>query len=171
MKLNSFYELFLCLLSDIYTVEKQLVVDLPKMAAKAHSQELRDEIGTHLQETKEQLERLDRIFGILNERPKAIEWAGDLKKLLIDADALLKENIPSPLLDAAIIAVAQRVKHFEIATYGTLKTYADILDLDEVEDILEKTLKEEEYADKLFSKLAEGGVFKKGINIEAKQRR
>lgn len=171
MKLNSFYELFLYLLSDIYTVEKQLLIDIPKMANKAHSKELNEGMQTQIKEIKAQVERLDSIFGILNEQPKNADWAGDLKRLFVDADQLLKGNTPSPLLDAAIIAVTQRIKHFEIATYRTLITYADILDLEEVKDILRETLDEEGHADKLLSKLAEGGVFKEGINLEAKHRK
>jgi ferritin-like metal-binding protein YciE len=167
MKLNSFEDLFVCLLSDIYEVENQIVKDIPVLMKRAYSDELKDALRTHLDETKEQVKRLDNIFRLIKQQPKRVEWASDVKNLFADAGAFLQENNPSPLLDAAIIAIAQRIEHFEIATYGTLREFAKVLDYDEVEDILDETIKEEGHADKLLTKLAEGGMFKKGINIEA----
>src|ERR1700722_13254362 len=167
MKLNSFEDLFVCLLSDIYEVENQLVKDVPFLIRRASSQELKKSLETHLTETKEQVKRLDKIFRLIKKTPKHVEWASDVRNLFADVETFLQENQPSPLLDAAIIAIAQRIEHFEIATYGTLKEYADVLDYEEVKDILNETIKEEGHADKVLTKLAEGGVFTKGINIKA----
>jgi len=167
MKLVSFEDLFHCLLSDIYTVENQLIKELPVIAQKVYSDELKVAIKDHLEETKVQVERLDKIFQLLKQKPRKIEWSSDIKNLFIDANVFLKENTPSPLLDAAIIVIAQRIEHFEIATYGTLQEFAKVLDYDDIFDILNETLKEESKADTMLTKLAEGGMFKKGINIEA----
>lgn len=167
MKLASFTELFVVLLSDIYSLENELVAELPKMAQKASSHDLKEAIQHHLNETKNQVKRLDKVFKLLDEKPMKLEWQGDMKNLFKDADRLLKENKPSPLLDAAIIALAQRIEHFEIATYGTLKEYANVLDIDEVKDIFDEILDEENAADTILNKIAKGGVFTTGINIEA----
>src|SRR5215211_4250848 len=107
MKLVSFEDLFLCLLSDIYMVETQLVKDIPVMMQKVHSEELRVGLQDHLEETKEQVSRLDRIFKILNQQPKQVEWVSDMKNLFSDVGVFLRENQPSAVLDAAIIAIAQ----------------------------------------------------------------
>lgn len=169
MKLNSLEELFVCLLSDIYLVEKQIIRDMPKLIQKAESKELQETLKTHLTETKEQLKRLDRVFHNIKQTPSAIIWSGDIKNLFADAETFLLENQTSPVLDAAIIAISQRIEHFEIATYGTLREFADVLEYDEVKSILEETLKEEAHADKLLSKLAEGGMLTRGINVKAAQ--
>ena len=91
----------------------------------------------------------------------------DVKNLFTDSNIFLRDSSPSMLLDAAIIFIAQRIEHYEIATYGILKEFADVLDYDEVSDILKSTLKEEAKADTLLTKLAKGGAFSKGINVEA----
>lgn len=167
MKLNSFEELFVCLLSDIYLVEKQIIKDMPHFIKKAESKDLQEALKTHLAETKDQIKRLDRIFHIIKATPSAIIWAGDIKNLFADAETFLLENESSPVLDAAIIAIGQRIEHFEIATYGTLKEFADVLEYEDIKSILDETLKEEAHADKLLTKLAEGGMLTRGINVKA----
>ena len=169
MKINSFEELFICLLSDMYAVEKILVKDLPHLIKKAYSEDLKDGLKTHFSETKEHVKRLDKIFHILNQRPMEVSWSGDIKALFVDTEKFLEENESSPLLDVAIIAFAQRVEHFEITTYGTLRAFADALDYDDVKSILKDTLKEEGHADKLLTDLAEGGLLTQGINVKAAQ--
>lgn len=168
MKLVSFEDLFVCLLSDVYSVENLIVKEMPKMIQKASSNELKQSLAEHLDETKEQIKRLDKVFKLIKQKPCSVEWASDIKNLFKDAEAFLTENTASPLLDAAIIAIGQRIEHFEIATYGTLQEFAKVLDYDdEVQDLLEDTLKEEGKADTILTKVAEGGMFKKGVNIEA----
>lgn len=167
MRLNSFEELFVCLLSDIYLLEKLIIKNMPQLTKKASSEELKEALKTHLAETKEQVKRLDKVFHMIQQQPSEVSWSGDLTNLFIDAETFLHENEPSPVLDAAIIAFAQRIEHFEIATYGTLREFADVLGLDEVQSILKETLKEEAHADKLLNQLAEGGLLSKGINVKA----
>lgn len=169
MKINSFEELFICLLSDIYALEKILVKDLPHLIKKAHSEDLKDGLKIHFSETKEHVKRLDKIFHILKQSPLEVSWSGDIKALFVDTEKFLEENKSSPLLDVAIIALAQRVEHFEITTYGTLRAFADVLDYDNIKSILKETLKEEGHADKLLTDLAEGGLLTKGINVKAAQ--
>lgn len=169
MKINSFEELFICLLSDIYVVEKILVKDLPHLIKKAYSEDLKDGLKNHFSETKEQVKRLDKIFHMLNQRPMEISWSGDIKALFVDTEKFLEENETSPLLDVAIIALSQRIEHFEITSYGTLCAFAEALDYDDIKSILKDTLKEEGHADKLLTGLAEGGLLTEGINVKAVQ--
>lgn len=167
MKLVSFEDLFLCLLSDIYMVEKQMVKEIPVLTKSVYSEDLKKALTHHLEETKDQVKRLDQIFQILGEKPKEVEWTSDIRTLFDDAKTFIQNNTPSALLDAAIVVIAQRIEHFEIATYGTLREFAKVLDYNEINDILKDTIKEEGKADTLLTKLAKGGMFKKGINIEA----
>lgn len=163
MKLTSFKELFIVLLSDIYNLESKLVTELPKMAQKVHSEDLKEAIVEHLAETKQQVKRLEQIFKILDVKPMRVEWAHDIKALFTDAEKVIRDNPASPLLDAAIIAVAQKIEHYEIATYGTLKEFANVLDISDVKSIIKETLKEEGKADTLLTKIAKRG----GINEAA----
>lgn len=166
MKLNSFEELFVCLLSDIYEFENQIITDLPKVLKKVHSEELKQTVQTHLMETKEQIKRLDKIFQIVGQKPIKMGWAGEVKNLVTQIGGFLDENTSSPLLDAAIIVMLQRIEHFEISTYGTLREFAKVLNYD-VDSIIKDSLKEESHADETLTKLAEGGFFSKGINVTA----
>lgn len=167
MKLSSFRELFLFLLSDIYAVENQLLVDLPLMVKKAHSQALKDAIQQHLEETKNQVKRLEKIFKITNDKPVKTEWNTDAKHIFSGIENFIKNNPSSSLVDAAIIVIAQRIEHFEIATYGTLAEFAHVLHNGEVKSLCDETLKEEIRADTTLTKLAKGGLFTSGINAEA----
>lgn len=167
MKINSFNDLFLVILSDIFFVENQIIAEFPKIINKAHSEELKEALKHHLNETKMQEKRLEKIFKILNENPIESEWVNSLMNVFARTDKFLEQNTSSSLLDAAIIALLQRIEHFEIATYGTLIEYAKVFDQEEVKTILAESLKEEGKADTTLTKLAEGGWFNKGINVEA----
>lgn len=167
MKLTNFEDLFLSFLSYIYHFENQLVTQIPTVAELAYSDDLRKALYRHLDETKEQVKRLDKIFQILKQQPRQLEWSNEVKNLFSMAMSFLKDNSPSPLLDSAIILLVQRIEHYEIATYGTLKEFADVLDYDEVYDLLKESLKEESTADKHLTNIAAGGAFKKGINVAA----
>jgi ferritin-like metal-binding protein YciE len=167
MKIDTLENLFFVLLSDIYFVEEQLLKAMPEMAKKAQSEELKAGIETHTAETKEQIARLNEIFDILGQQPQRVDWINTMTVLFEKSRALLEQNTSSPALDAAIIVLAQRIEHFEIATYGSLAEFADVLGYDEIADILEETLNEESKTDKLLTSLAEGGFFKTGINEEA----
>lgn len=169
MKLDSFRDLFLIVLSDIYSVENQLVTELPRVAKTVHSDDLRDAVLHHFEETKNHVKRLDKVFKLMGENPKRTDWSRDIKNLFIDAEHFLNDNELSPILDTAIILILQRVEHFEIATYGTLKEFADVVGDDEIKSILNDILKEETKADATLTKLAKGGIFSSGINVEAVQ--
>ena len=170
MKLHSLNDLFIYLLCDIYNFENKILTELPKMLKKVDSQELKEGIQHHLAETKNQVKRLDQVFKLIHSAPKKLEWTQDVDVLFADANAFLTENSPSPVLDAAIITICQRVEHYEIATYGTLIAFADAMDNSEVKKILKETIKEESHADELLTKVAEGGIFKAGVNTEATRR-
>jgi len=167
MHLSSFKELFWFLLCDVYAITNQVCDELPVFIKKAHSEDLKVELQNHLTETKAHVKNIERIFKILRVEPKKTDFGRDIKALFSDAKALVKHNECSPLLDAAIIAILQRVEHVEIATYGTLKEYADVLDSNEIKSIINENLKEASKADSALNKLATGGLFVTGINASA----
>ncbi len=168
MKLESFRQLFVLLLSDMYGVELQIIEELPAIIKKCYSDELKEALRTHLAETKNQVKRIEKIFMMIEETPIRVEWGSSIRHLFADGDKFLKANHASSVLDAAIIVLCQRVEHFEIASYGTLREFAKELDFrSEVKDLLKETLNEEGHADALLNKLAKGGVFTSGINAEA----
>jgi ferritin-like metal-binding protein YciE len=166
-KLNSFRDLFLHLLSDLYVVENLSVVELPKLAKKADSPELKTALSNHLAETKAQIKRIEEIFHILEEKPVVSGLSQNLKGLFASTETFLKNEPSSPLLDAALIVMCQRIKHFEIANYGTLAEFADCVKNDHIKKMLGETLKEEVKADGALTKIAKGSWFRTGINEEA----
>jgi ferritin-like metal-binding protein YciE len=154
MKLDTLRKLFVEELRDVYNAEQQLVKALPKMAKGASSDELREAIEMHLDETKEHVERLEQIFEGLDESAKG-KTCKAMKGLIEEGSEILEEKGEDSVLDAGIIAAAQKVEHYEIATYGTLRTWADLLDEDEASGLLQETLDEEGEADKKLNDLAE----------------
>ena len=168
MKLESLRDLFVEQLQDLYSAETQLVEALPKMASAASHEELRDAFEQHLAETREHVTRLEKIFSDLG-----IEAGGETCKgmqgLIKEGEEVLEMEGDPTVIDAGLIAAAQRVEHYEIAGYGTVKTLAGHLDLDEASSLLDDTLDEEGKADKLLTTIATGGFFKSGINEEAKR--
>ena len=166
MQLQSLNDLFVEQLQDLYSAETQLVEALPKMASAASHEELRDAFEQHLAETREHVSRLEQIFSTIGEAPGK-ETCKGMQGLIREGDEVLRMNGDPLVIDAALIAAAQRVEHYEIAGYGTVKTLAGHLDLDEAKGLLDDTLDEEGKADKLLTKIATGGMFKSGINQEA----
>ena len=166
MQLQSLNDLFVEQLQDLYSAETQLVEALPKMASAASHEELRDAFEQHLAETRGHVERLQQIFGDLGVTP-GTEMCKGMQGLIAEGDEVLKMQGDPAVIDAALIAAAQRVEHYEIAGYGTVKTLAGHLDLDDAKGLLDDTLDEEGKADKLLTKIATGGMFKSGINQEA----
>lgn len=166
MKLHALEDLFLEQVRDIYDAERQLVKALPKMADSAASEELRTAFAEHLDQTRGHVDRLEQVFELLGKKARgkiceAMEGMVDEGAEIIDADG-------EPMVrDAGLIAAAQRVEHYEIAAYGTAKTLAGELDLNEAKDLLDQTLDEESNADKLLTKIATGGMLKTGINQKA----
>ncbi len=156
-------------LKDIYSAEKQITEALPKMIEAASDQELRAAFSSHLEETRGQIERLDQIFANLGETPGQ-ETCEAMKGLVKEGESLIEDHPAGPTRDALLICGAQKVEHYEIATYGTLVAWADALDLDDCEDLLETTLDEEADADEKLTDVAEGGLLEEGVNEEALSR-
>ncbi len=160
MKMESLKELYVEELQDLYSAETQITKALPKMAKAATSPTLKDAFESHLEETREQIKRLDQIFENLGESSKGKTCEG-MKGLLKEGDELMKEDADPEVLDAGLISAAQRVEHYEMAGYGTVRTYAELLGEDEAVALLEATLKEEKAADSKLSKVANK------INVQA----
>lgn len=154
MNLDTLKKLYVEELRDVYNAEQQLVKALPKMAKAASSDELRDALETHLDETKGHVERLEQIFESLDEPAKG-KTCKAMKGLIEEGSEILEEKGEDSVLDAGIIAAAQKVEHYEMATYGTLRTWADLLNQDEAAGLLQETLDEEGEADKKLNDLAE----------------
>ena len=161
MKLDSLQKLYIEELRDLYNAENQLVKALPKMAKHAAHQELKQAFEDHLEQTKEHVERLDEIFKRLDERPTGKTCKG-MKGLIEEGSEILEKDGDASVLDAALIGAAQRVEHYEIAGYGTVRTFANMLGENEAAELLQQTLDEEGEADKLLTELAESVV-----NVEA----
>lgn len=154
-------------LHDILSSEEQIVEALPDMVRASESPELKKAFESHLKETKGQVKRLDKIFKLLKIKKKK-KFCKATKGLIQECKEVLKDfKTKSPIRDAALISKAQRIEHYEISAYGTMRTFATELDLDAIADLLQETLDEEGNADKKLSKIAEGGIFKTGINLQA----
>jgi ferritin-like metal-binding protein YciE len=165
MKLPTIAKLLEDQLKDIYSAENQLVKALPKMAKRASSESLKDAITTHLEETKQQVERLDQIgqnlgIKLSGKRCKAMEGLVEEGAEALEADG------PGPVIDAAIIAAAQRVEHYEISAYGTARAFATQLGHDEVAELLQETLDEESAADEKLSALSEEEILPAAAEVE-----
>jgi ferritin-like metal-binding protein YciE len=141
MKLESFDELLHHELTDLYSAEKQLVAALPKMAKGASSDELRSAFEKHLEQTEEHVNRLDKIFKALEMKPGRHKCKA-MEGLIEEGAELLKEDADEAIRDAALIGAAQRVEHYEIAGYGTARTFAEMLGHTEAAELLQQTLDE-----------------------------
>jgi ferritin-like metal-binding protein YciE len=150
-------DLFYETLKDIYYVEKTLVKALPRMAKAAQSDELRDAIETHLEETETQVERLEQVFESIDKPAKA-KTCEAIKGLTEEAKEVMKDFKGSPALDAGLLSAAQAVEHYEISRYGTLKAWAEELGNGQAARLLDATLQEEKNADALLSEIAESAI-------------
>jgi ferritin-like metal-binding protein YciE len=157
MSLDSLQSLYVSELKDLYSAEHQLLKALPKMVKAATSPKLAEAFAAHLEETKGQVERLDEVFQELGVSPKGKKCKA-MEGLIEEAAELMKEDAEPAVLDAALIAAAQRVEHYEMAGYGCVRTYAQSLGFTKSAALLQKTLDEEGAADKKLTKLAEGGI-------------
>lgn len=140
-------------IQDLYSAETQLISALPKMAEAAHSSKLKQAFKDHLQETKNQQARLEKVADILGCSTKG-ETCEAMKGLIKEGEKMIKEDAEPDVKDAGLIAAAQRVEHYEIAGYGTARHFAKILGLQEVADLLEETLEEEKDADEKLNDIA-----------------
>jgi ferritin-like metal-binding protein YciE len=161
MKLDSMQKLYIEELRDLYNAENQLVKALPRTAEGASHPELKQAFEDHLEQTKEHVERLEEIFKRLGEKP-AGETCKAMKGLIEEGAEILEADGDESVIDAALIGAAQRVEHYEIAAYGTVRTFARMLGEEEAAELLQETLDEEGEADKLLMELAEAVV-----NVEA----
>jgi len=160
MKLNNLEDLFVEQLRDLYSAETQILDALPEMVEAASSDQLRKAFKTHLEETRQQKNRLEKIFETLGKKPGG-ETCEGMKGLLKEGSAMLEKEGDRNVIDAGIIASAQRVEHYEISGYGTARTYAERLGYDDAAELLDETLDEESSANEKLTKIAESTVNKK----------
>lgn len=160
-KMSTLEDLYMDLLKDLYSAEKQLVKALPKMAKNAQSPDLQRAFQEHLRQTEGQVERIERIFSELEGSPRGKKCVG-MEGLIEEGNELLKEDAEPDVLDAGLIAAAQKVEHYEIAGYGTARAWAQRLGYNNAAKLLEQTLEEESMANEKLTRIAESHV-----NMEA----
>ena len=157
MEIDSLQKLYVDELKDLYSAEKQILQALPRMAKKATNPKLRQSFEEHLEVTRMQVERLDKIFERLERSPRGKKCKG-MEGLLEEGKEMMEEDMEPEVRDAALISAAQRVEHYEIAGYGTVRTYARLLGEEEDARLLQKTLDEEGETDKKLTLLAESSI-------------
>lgn len=157
MKLDTLQTLYISELRDLYSAETQLVKAMPKMAKGASSPELKDAFEQHLEQTKGHVERLEQLFEQLGESPKG-KTCQAMKGLIEEGSEILKEEGEESVLDAGIIVAAQKVEHYEIASYGSVRTFANLLGKHEEAKVLQSTLDEEAETNQILNQLAESIV-------------
>ena len=162
MQNSSLKELYVEELRDIYDAENQLVKALPEMAKASTSEELRSGFEEHLEQTKEHVRRVEQVLNELGEKAKGKKCKG-MQGLVAEGKEIIEEDFEDDVRDAALISAAQRLEHYEIAAYGTVRTYAEILGEQNAVSLLEKTLQEEKETDEKLTELSES------INVEAAQ--
>lgn len=159
--------LFIEELEDMYSSENQIIESLPKLIKLASSEELKKALTKHLKETQHQVTRLEKIFSLLN-LTATEKTCEAMQGILQEVDDLVENHTKTNTLDAAIISAAQKVEHYEIASYGSLRSFAKNLEFDnEIVNLIQDTLDEEVAADKGLTKIAEGSLFSSGVNKKA----
>ena len=162
MEHNALMELYVDELKDLYDAESRLVKALPKVAKAATSEKLRSAVEEHLEQTKGHVDSLKEIFDNLGEKASGKKCAG-MMGILKEGEELMDEDYEGEVMDAALISAAQRVEHYEIAAYGCVRTWADLLGENEASSLLDKTLEEEKETDEKLTQLAEE------MNVQAKE--
>lgn len=157
MALETLADLFVDELKDLYSAEKQLVKALPKMAKAASSAKLRKGFEDHLRQTEDHVERLENIFEQMGVKPRGPKCEA-MEGLIEEGKRVMKEDAEPAVMDAALIAAAQRVEHYEIAGYGTVRTFARMLGNNQAERLLQRTLEEESQTNEKLTKLAESEI-------------
>jgi ferritin-like metal-binding protein YciE len=177
MKQSAFYNMFVDLLKDLFDGENQIVENLPKVIQTASNTDLKEALSQHLDETKNQVQRLKKIFKMLNENPTG-KTCKTLQALFSEGEESIRKSEPAAVKDACLITACQKVEHYEISGYGSARAIArhlndasidDRVDFDEIADILQQTLDEESAADEKLTDIAEGGFFTQGINETAEK--
>lgn len=151
---NSIEHLFIEELKDLYSAETQITKTLPKLVEAASSADLKSAFQHHLKETEGQIERLDKTFKILGSSPKGKTCDG-MKGILAEGAEMLHETTSGDIRDIALISAAQRVEHYEMAAYGTVRSYAEKLDKRDIAELLQETLEEEKAADKKLTDISQ----------------
>jgi len=167
-KLNSLDDLLLHEVQDMYHAEKQIVKALPDVAQQATSPELKSALEEHLQQTKVHVNRLERIFEMLGQEPKGTKCKA-MKGILDEGEDTFTEKGSPETLDAAIIMSAQKVEHYEIAAYGSLATWADMLGRQDIKQLFGQTLDEEKAADQKLTELAKAGLNQRSASKQAEK--
>jgi ferritin-like metal-binding protein YciE len=162
-------EMFEETLKDVYFAENAIIKALPKMAKAASSEDLKDALQEHLKETKGQVDRLDKIFKLLGSKAEGKECPA-LKGLVEETEEFMSEAKSSEVIDAGLIGCAQAVEHYEIARYGTLKAWAEQLELDDAAELLEETLDEEKATDEKLTDLAMSGLNEQADEDESEEK-
>ncbi len=157
MKMETLQDLFLDVIKDTYDAEQQITKALPKMVKAANNPDLKAGFDEHLTQTENHVKRLEQVFEALGEKPARKTCKG-MKGLLEEGSELIKEDAEPDVLDAGLIAAAQKVEHYEISAYGTLIAYANSLGNQDVIDLFQQTLDEEKATDQKLTELAEGEV-------------
>jgi ferritin-like metal-binding protein YciE len=160
MEIDSLRKLYVEELKDLYSAEKQILQALPRMAKKASNPELKSGFEEHARQTEVHVQRLEQIFEALGKSPRGKKCKG-MEGLLEEGKEVMQEEMDDETRDAALIAAAQRVEHYEMAGYGTVRTYAQLLGEKDAAKVLQTTLDEEGMTDKKLTQLAES------INVEA----
>lgn len=161
--MSGLQKLYIEELRDLYSAETQIVQALPLMIASATRPELQEAFQMHLEETQNQVQRLEKIFAGLKENPAGKVCRG-MNGIIGEGQELIKQKAPGVVLDAGLISAAQRVEHYEMAGYGAVRTYANLLGFDDHAELLQQTLDEEGEADEKLTALAEGLVNQEAAN-------
>jgi ferritin-like metal-binding protein YciE len=167
MQLNNLHDVLVEQLADLYSAETQLVTALPKMAGAAHTDELRQALEHHLEETRGHVTRLQAVSAEISAPLSSSAVCEAMRGLITEGEEIVHASGDHAAIDVALIAAAQRVEHYEIAAYGTVRELANELGYDKAASLLEDTLDEEAKADKLLTKIATGGMLRTGVNQEA----
>jgi ferritin-like metal-binding protein YciE len=162
MEIDSLRKLYIEELKDLYSAEKQILQALPRMAKKASNPQLKAGFEEHLRQTEQHVQRLEQIFEALGKSPRGKKCKG-MEGVIEEGKEVLQEDMDDETRDAALISAAQRVEHYEMAGYGTVRTYAQLLGERQAASLLQQTLDEEGQTDKKLTQLAES------INVEAMQ--
>jgi len=166
MQLNTLAEALYTELTDLYDAEHQHVEKLATIVQSIFTSSLRVAVANHLDETREQIARLERAFSILGRSPSR-DTCGPMQGLLSEVEQIRAAPGAQQVKDATLIGALQRIEHYEIAAYGTARAFAEQLDLEDIADLLQESLDEEAFMDRKLTQLAEGSLFSGGINTEA----
>jgi ferritin-like metal-binding protein YciE len=168
-EMGTLHEAFVEELRDTYDAEKQLTKALPKMAKAANSPELKEAIENHLEETRQQVQRLEQVFATIEEKARGKHCEG-IAGIIEEGQTVMQEEYDEATADALLIAAAQRAEHYEMAAYGTLVAWARAMGHDDAADLLQETLDEEKAADEKLNELAEGGINEQAAQLAHPER-